>query len=120
MVDAILRGDYDLSLHTFCDASGVYVVISTIQAIQSRLLTAKCSLALLKKLTTPGLELTSGSTGAKLVNTVQKSFRKWKISSVTMWMDSMTALYWMRNEGVWRPYVNNRVKQIHELVHEVP
>ena len=46
MVGAIPRGDYDLSLHTFCDASGVgycanvYVVISTIRAIQSRLLTA--------------------------------------------------------------------------------
>ena len=126
MVGAIPRGDYDLSLHTFCDASGVgycanvYVVISTIQAIQSRLLTAKCRLAPLKKLTIPKLELTSGRTGAKLVNTVQKSFRKWKISSVTMWMDSMTALYWIRNEGVWRPYVNNRVKEIHELVPEVP
>ena len=48
MVDAILRGDYDLSVHTFCDASGVYVVISTIQVIQSRLLTAKYSLVLLR------------------------------------------------------------------------
>ena len=76
-------------------------------------MTAKCRLAPLKKLTIPRLELTSGRTGAKLVNTVQKSFRKWKISSVTMWMDSMTALYWIRNEGVWRPYVNNRVKEIH-------
>ena len=126
MVGAIPRGDYDLSLHTFCDASGVgycanvYVVISMIQAIQSRLLTAKYRLVPLKKLTIPRLELTSGRTGAKLVNTVQKSFRRWKISSVTMWMDSMTALYWIRNEGVWRPYVNNRVKEIHELVPEVP
>ena len=38
MVGAIPRGDYDLSLHTFCDSSGVgycanvYVVISMIQA----------------------------------------------------------------------------------------
>ena len=32
----------------------------------------------------------------------------------------MTALYWIRNEGVWRPYVNNRVKEIHELVPEIP
>ena len=32
----------------------------------------------------------------------------------------MTALYWIRNEGVLRPYVNNRVKEIHELVPEVP
>ena len=116
----IPRGDYDLSFHTFCDASGVSycanvcVVISTIQAIQSRLLIAKCRLAPLKKLTIRRLELTSGRTGEKLVNTVQKSFRKWKISSVSMWMDSMTALYWIRNESVWRHYVNNRVKEIHE------
>ena len=106
MVGAIPRGDYGLSLHTFCDASGVgycanvYVVISMIQALQSRLLTAKCRLAPLKKLTIPRLEMTSGRTGAKLVNTVQKSFRKLKISSVAMWMESMTALYWIRNEGV--------------------
>ena len=91
-----------------------------VQAIQSRLLTAKCRLAPLKKLTIPRLELTSGRTGAKPVNTVQKSLRKWKISSVTMWMDSMTALYWIRNESVGKPYVNNRVKEIHELVPEVP
>ena len=32
----------------------------------------------------------------------------------------MTALYWIRNEGVWRPYVDNRVKEIHELVPKVP
>ena len=76
MVGAIPRGDYDMSLHTFCDASGVgycanvYVVISTIQAIQSRLLTAKCRIVPLKKFTIPRLELTSGRTGAKLVNTV--------------------------------------------------
>ena len=84
MVGATPRGDYDLSLHTFCDASGVgncanvYVVVSTTPAIQSRLLTAKCRLAPLKKLTIPKLELTSGRTGAEHVNTVQKSFRKWK------------------------------------------
>ena len=76
MVGAIPRGDYDLNRHTFCDASGVgycanvYVVMSTIQAIQSRLPIAKCRLAPLKKLTIPRLELTSGRTGAKLVNTV--------------------------------------------------
>ena len=73
---------------------------SIARKINSRLLTAKCRLAPLNKLTRPRLELTSGRTGAKLVNTVQKSFRKWKISSVTMWMDSMAAMYWIRNEGV--------------------
>ena len=89
LVGAMPRGDHDLSLHKICDASSVgycvnvYVVISMIQAIQSRLLTAKCRFAPPKKLTVPRLELTSGRTGAKLVNTVQKSFRKWIISSVT-------------------------------------
>ena len=79
---------------------------------------SKMQISFFTKLTIPRLELTSGRTGAKLVNTVQKSFRKWKISRLLDGQYDST--YWIRNEGVWRPYVNNRVKEIHELVHEVP
>jgi len=33
-----------------------------------------------------------------------------------MWLDSTTALYGIENKGVWKPFVNNRRKEIHKLV----
>eukprot|EP00112_Aurelia_sp_Birch-Aquarium-sp1_P015837 Seg3537.1 transcript_id=Seg3537.1/GoldUCD/mRNA.D3Y31 product="hypothetical protein" protein_id=Seg3537.1/GoldUCD/D3Y31 len=109
-------------LHAFCDASSigycatVYLVTETAYRIESTLLTAKCRLAPLKKLTIPRLELLAGRTGAKLVQTVIANLTAWKISTVYIWLDSLTALYWIANKGAWKPYVNNRVKEIHQLV----
>eukprot|EP00112_Aurelia_sp_Birch-Aquarium-sp1_P015934 Seg357.4 transcript_id=Seg357.4/GoldUCD/mRNA.D3Y31 product="hypothetical protein" protein_id=Seg357.4/GoldUCD/D3Y31 len=109
-------------LHAFCDASSigycatVYLVIETAYRIESTLLTAKCRLSPLKKLTIPRLELLAGRTGAKLVQTVIANLTAWKISTVYIWLDSLTALYWIANKGAWKPYVNNRVKEIHQLV----
>ena len=114
----------DCRLHVFCDASGVgycavvYVVMDTPTGVRSRLLTAKCRLAPLKKLTIPRLELLSATTGAKLANSVLQALKKWNISKLYIWLDSITALYWIANKGVWKPFVNNRVKEIHKLVPE--
>ena len=112
----------DCRLHVFCDASGVgycaavYTVVDTPTGVKSRLLTAKCRLAPLKKLTIPRLELLSATMGAKLANSVLQALKKWSTSRLYIWLDSITALYWIANKGVWKPFVNNRVKEIHKLV----
>ncbi len=111
----------DFELHVFCDASAMgycaaaYLVYEGVEGKKSRLLTAKSRLAPLKKLTIPRLELLSARTGAKLANTILKALGV-KINNVYMWLDSLTALYWIENKGAWKPYVGNRTKEIHELV----
>ena len=109
-------------IHVFCDASSlgccaaVYLVDKSQDEVRSNLLTSKCRLAPLKKLTIPRLELLSARIGAKLAETVEKALQGWMIEGIFMWLDSLTALYWIANKGMWKPYVNNRIKEIHQLV----
>eukprot|EP00794_Sanderia_malayensis_P003853 gene3853-biopygen3282 len=62
----------EMVLHVFCDASklgycaAAYIVPKCGEEITSRLLTAKCGLAPLKKITIPRLEPLSAVTGARL------------------------------------------------------
>ena len=113
---------HEVNIHVFCDASSVgycaavYVVTTYSEATSSNLLTAKCRLAPLKGMTIPRLELLSAVTGARLAKSVMEALKAWKIGQIFMWLDSTTALYWIENKGAWKPFVNNRVKEIHKLV----
>ena len=120
-----------MTMHTFCDASEkgycttVYLVVDSEKEVTSNLLTAKCRLAPLKKLTIPRLELTSAKIGATITKVVQNALQNWDLGETHIWMDSLTALYWLQNKGVWKSFVNNRVKETLTLVpmanwHHVP
>ena len=113
----------EVNIHVFCDASSVgycaavYVVAThPEEATSSQLLTAKCRLAPLKGMTIPRLELLSAVTGARLAKSVIEALKAWKMGQIFMWLDSTTELYWIENKGAWKPFVNNRVKEIHKLV----
>eukprot|EP00794_Sanderia_malayensis_P005099 gene5099-biopygen4160 len=106
----------EMVLHVFCDASklgycaAAYIVSKCGEEITSRLLTAKCRLAPLKTITIPRLELLSAVTGARLARSVIIALDGWKLDKINMWLDSFTALYWIANNGAWKPFVNNRVR----------
>ena len=87
--------DLKMTMHTFCDAiekgyfATVYLLVDSEKEVTNNLLTAKCRLAPLKKLTIPRLELTSGKTGTTITNALQH----WNLGEAHIWMDSLTALY---------------------------
>jgi len=65
------------------------------------------------------LELVSGHMGANLVKNLCQALKHLPISSITVWMDSMVALYWITNPGkTWKTFVSNRVRKISEITEE--
>ena len=54
-----------------------------------------------------------------MVRNLHKALKRWPIVSTTVWMDSMVALYWIRNPGKpWKVFVSNRVKKMAEITGE--
>ena len=106
-------------LHGFCDASHrSYAAVIYILAIYSvgrigvRLVASKSRVAPLKKRSIPRLELL----GAVLVARLGSKFAATVPQLRTFnWTDSMTALCWIKNEKVWKQYVQHRVEEIREL-----
>jgi hypothetical protein len=106
-------------LHGFGDASEkaycavVYFVCRTSTGVYVKLLTAKTRVAPLKALTIPRLELMSALMLAKLVDSVKKALASQIENLETRyWLDSITALYWIQNNGEWKQFVRHRVNQI--------
>ena len=62
------------------------------------------------------MELLGAVILARLVSTVVKSLSC--DTSVVYWVDSNTALYWIKNEGNWKQYVNHRVNEIRQLTNK--
>ena len=51
-----------------------------------------------------------------MVRNLHNALKRWPIVSTTVWMDSMVALYWIRNPGKpWKVFVSNRVKKMVEI-----
>ena len=68
----------------------------------------------------PRLELVGGQMAANMARNVCKALGKLPISSVTIWMDSMVALFWISNPSKpWKTFVANRVKKIVEIKQEI-
>ena len=66
------------------------------------------------------LELVSGQMAANLARNLTNALKGWTISSVTIWMDSMVALYWISSpRRPWKVFVANRVRKIAEITEEV-
>ncbi len=66
------------------------------------------------------LELVSGQMAANLARNLVNALKRLPIRSVTAWMDSLVALYWISNPGKsWKLFVANRVKKIAQITEEI-
>ena len=111
-------------IHQFADASEIACSTVTIAIVEDEtnrvmgLLTSKSSIAK-KNTTIARLELISGHMAANMVRNMCKALHGLPIQSVTVWIDSMVALYWIRNPGkTWKTFVSNRVRKISEITEE--
>ncbi|GFT06649.1 integrase catalytic domain-containing protein [Trichonephila clavipes] len=119
-VPRCMKIDIFTELHVFVDASkGSYagcvfarsIVDSRVSVILDR---AKSRVAPLKLLSIPRLELMACCVGARLVNSILKALNMPDLK-VTLWSDSTTALWWIKEYGNWSVFVANRVKEIRQL-----
>ncbi|GFW34030.1 integrase catalytic domain-containing protein [Trichonephila clavipes] len=119
-VPRCMKIDIFTELHVFVDASkGSYagcvfarsIVDSRVSVILVR---AKSRVAPLKLLSIPRLELMACCVGVRLVNSILKALNMPDLK-VTLWSDSTTALWWIKEYGNWSVFVANRVKEIRQL-----
>ena len=79
----------------------------------SRLVVSKTRVSLVKKQSIRRLELLGSLILARLINTILTSWSR-KIETV-YWVDSMSVLFWIRNQKPWKQYVTSRVREIWQL-----
>ncbi|GFX06367.1 DUF1758 domain-containing protein [Trichonephila clavipes] len=119
-VPRCMKIDIFTELHVFVDASkGSYAgCVFARSIVDSRvcviLVRAKSKVASLKLLSIPRLELMACCVGARLVNSILKALNMPDLK-VTLWSDSTTALWWIKEYGNWSVFVANRVKEIRQL-----
>ena len=103
LYDGVEEAVTSCTLHGFGDASEraycavVYLVLETKQSI-------------------PRLELLSGVILARLVSSVMEALQSQvQISETYLWLDSKTALCWIKGSREWKQFVQNRVDEILSL-----
>ena len=107
-----IHGFSDASEHAF--AAVVYLrCVYEDGTITSRLVASKTRVSPVKKQSIPRLELLGALILARLANTILKSCSR-KLE-VVYWVDSMSVLFWIKNEKPWRQYVASRVSEIRQL-----
>ena len=111
-------------IHQFADASQIACSTVTIAVIEHEtykvmdLLTSRSRIAR-KNTSIAWLELISGVMAANIVKNLCKALQDLPILSVTIWMDSMVALYWIHNpRKAWKTFLANRVRKISEATEE--
>ena len=114
-----------IHIHQFSDASNLACSTATIILVESEtgfvkgLLSSKSRISK-RSLSIARLELVSGHMAANMVRNVCQALRHLPIVSVTIWMDSMIALYWITNpERPWKVFVANRVRKIAEVTKNI-
>ena len=106
-----------VDLHTFGDTSKdgtsatVNAVVHQKSGISQGLIAAKSRLAK-KELTIPRLELVSAHMATNLVENARNVLGGYPVRSVTGWLDSTVALYWIKGHGAYKQFVSNRIKKI--------
>ena len=112
----------ECSLHGFADASKkaycavIYFVYQTSTGTYSKMLTSKTRVAPLKELSIPRLELIACLILVNLMSTVKNALNSQvSVQKTKLWSDSMTALYWIMNQGEWKQFVSHRVNEIVKL-----
>ena len=114
-----------IHIHQFADASNLACSTVTIVAVETMTGTVKGTLTSKSRISKRNtsiarLELVSGHMAANMVKNICQALKQWPISSVTIWMDSMVALYWITNpERPWKVFVANRVRKIAETTKEI-
>ena len=114
-----------VDLHHFADASNLACSAMTIAVVEQDTGTVKGFLTSKSRISKRNtsiarLELISGQMAANLARNVVKALKRLPIRSVTVWMDSLVALYWISSPGkAWKVFVANRVKKIAEITEEV-
>ena len=108
-----------IEIHGFSDAShSAYAAVVYMRSlyqdgrVEVRLVASKSRVAPLKKQTIPRLELLGALILARLVNKLDVSGENVK---TVFWTDSMTVLCWIKNERIWKQYVQHRIEEIRSL-----
>lgn len=109
----------ETQIHGFSDASDrAYAAVLYLRSvyedgrIQVSLVASKSRVAPIKKQTIPRLELLGTVLLARLVNKFTSTVKQLRTIN---WSDSMTALCWIKNERIWKQYVQHRVEEIRSL-----
>ena len=108
-----------ITLHAFGDASGngvaatTYAVVSQPSGKTQGLVTAKARLAKQGQ-TIPRQELVAGHMAANLVTNVKEALEGFPVAKSYCWLDSTVALHWIRDEGNYKQFVQNRVNKIQQ------
>ena len=111
VIECHLHGFGDASKRAYCTL--FYLVTHQVSGIYVQLLTLKTRVAPLKEMTIPRLELTSARILAQLTQTVHGALEhQMKLASTDLWLESMTALYWIENRKKWKQFVQHRVNEI--------
>ena len=108
----------------FADASSkayagvVYLVLETNSSVSVKFLTSKTRVSPMKEQTIPRLELLAALLLGRLVTAVANSLEsELGLSSPRCFTDSSVALFWIKGTTkTWKPFVQNRVEKIRELV----
>ena len=113
-----LHGFGDASKSAYCAV--VYLVYHCNNGeARARLIASKTRVAPLKELSIPRLELMAARILAQLVNTIQSALSsQMELDGVRYWLDSKTALCWIRNHGEWKQFVKHRVNEILQLTNK--
>ncbi|GFY49345.1 transposable element Tcb2 transposase [Trichonephila inaurata madagascariensis] len=70
---------------------------------------------LLKNLSLPRLELMRAIVAARLCKYLSEIFSD-ICSKIHLWSDSSIVIHWIKNNsGTWKPFVSNRISEIHNL-----
>ena len=93
-------------------AATTYAVVSQSGQTQG-LVTAKARLAK-QGLTIPRQELFAGHMAANLVTNVKEALEGFPVANSYCWLDSTVALHWIRDEGNYKQFVQNRVNKIQQ------
>lgn len=114
-----------VDIHQFADASSLACSTAAVAVINQGTMNVKGLLASKSRISKRNtsiarLELISGHMTANLAKNLCQALKEWPIRSVTIWMDSMVALYWISNPGKsWKIFVANRVRKIARVSGEV-
>ena len=111
----------EIQMHAFSDASEhAYAVVVFLRSryddgrIDVRLAASKSKVSPMTKQSIPRLELLGASSLARLVDKFKVSIGE--IQKTIYWTDSMTTLCWIKNQRVWKQYVEHRVEEIRSLI----
>ena len=111
-------------LHVFADSSKIACSAATVAVVEHStgvvkgLLTSESRISK-RNTTIARLELVSGRMAANMVKNLLVALRRWSITSVDVWMDSMVALYWICNPGKsWKVFVSNRARKMARITQE--